>query len=244
MNEIVKKEDVITPIGDPIMQIIERAATNPDVDIDKMERLLQMQERILDRNAEADFAASMTIVQSLLPAVAKDAANNQTNSSYSRHETIAKAIKPIYTQEGFSITFSEGDSTKENHIRVIGILRHRSGHVEQHHLDIPFDNAGIKGTVNKTNTHAAGSTYSYGRRYLTCMMFDVATGDDDDGQAAGTRYISGKAVTELKTRLEAVQADMAGFLGYMGVPTLEDISESDYPKALNAVRAKEKKNAS
>lgn len=167
-----------------IIAVIERAAMNPDVDIEKMERLMAMQERIMDRNAEAEFAAAMTRVQSKLPTVFRESANQQTNSRYAKHEHMAKTIKPIYTKEGFSITFSEGETTKENHIRVNGILRHSSGHKEPHHVDIPLDIAGIKGNANKTETHATGSTFSYGRRYLTLLIFDVATGDDDDGNSA------------------------------------------------------------
>jgi hypothetical protein len=35
--------------------------------------------------------------------------------------------------------------------------------------------------VNKTQVHALGSTSSYARRYLVCMIFNVTTEDDNDG---------------------------------------------------------------
>ena len=49
--------------------VIERAALNPEVDIDKMERLLQMQERVLDRQALMAYSASMAAMQTELPKV-------------------------------------------------------------------------------------------------------------------------------------------------------------------------------
>jgi hypothetical protein len=38
-----------------------------------------------------------------------------------------------------------------------------------------------------TRTHATGSAFSYGKRYLLIGMFNLAIGDDDDGNAAGRR---------------------------------------------------------
>lgn len=186
-QELAEKENTgIQPVttGESIIQIIGRMATDPNADVDKMERMLDMQERVMNKQAESEFSQSMNAVQGLLPNVVKDANNGQTNSKYAKHEAIARAIKPIYTAEGLSLTFSEGDAPKENYIRIIGVLRHKSGYSEQHHLDLPLDVAGIKGSVNKTDIHGTGSTYTYGRRYLTCMIFDVSTGDDNDGNGA------------------------------------------------------------
>ena len=226
---------VDTAVG--IVAVIERAAMNPDVDIEKMERLLAMQERILDRNAEAAFAAAMTSVQSKLPTVLRKSDNKQTDSKYAKHEAMAAVIKPIYTAEGFSITFSEGDSTKERHVRIVGILRHSAGHKELHHVDLPLDNAGIKGTVNKTETHATGSTFSYGRRYLTLLMFDVATGDDNDGNGPADT-ITEEQQANLQALIEEVGANKAGFLRAMGVTALSEIHSKMYAKGVKALEAK------
>ena len=226
---------VDTAVG--IVAVIERAAMNPDVDIEKMERLLAMQERILDRNAEAAFAAAMTSVQSKLPTVFRESHNQQTSSKYAKHEAMAAAIKPIYTAEGFSITFSEGDSPKERHIRIVGILRHSSGHKELHHVDLPLDNAGIKGNVNKTETHATGSTFSYGRRYLTLLMFDVATGDDNDGNKPGAT-ITPEQVANLEALITEVGANKAGFLRAMNVTSLDEIPAKLYQRGVKALEAK------
>lgn len=237
MSTAKELQPVDTATG--IVQVIERAAMNPDVDIEKMERLLAMQERILDRNAEAAFAAAMTSVQSKLPTVLRNSDNTQTGSKYAKHEAMAKAIKPIYTSEGFSITFSEGDSTKERHIRIVGILRHSAGHKELHHVDLPLDNAGIKGNVNKTETHATGSTFSYGRRYLTLLMFDVATGDDNDGNGPSDT-ITEEQEANLQALIEEVGADKAGFLRYMQVTRLDEIGAKHYKRAVGMLEQKRK----
>lgn len=50
---------------------------------------------------------------------------------------------------------------------------------------MPADGKGAKGGDVMTKTHAAGSAMSYGQRYLLKMIFNLAVGDDDDGQKAG-----------------------------------------------------------
>lgn len=169
-----------------IIQVIERAALNPDVDVDKMERLLSMQERILERQAEQSFNDSMRQAQIAMPTIDKDADNQQTNSKYARYESMNRAIKPIYTEHGFSLQFGTDDSPLDAHIRIICDVSHSGGHTKRFHYDLPPDGAGIKGTVNKTGVHASASTVSYGKRYLAAMIFNLTIGgEDDDGNAAG-----------------------------------------------------------
>ena len=51
------------------IQLIERASRDPSVDIDKMERLLQMQERMMNRQAETAFNAALAAMQTELPMI-------------------------------------------------------------------------------------------------------------------------------------------------------------------------------
>jgi len=240
MSELAKKDELLTVnTDDAIIQIIGQMATDPNSDVDKMERMLAMHERVLDRKAEAEFAQAMTTVQGMLPNVVKDADNTQTRSKYSTHEAISKAIKPVYTKEGFSITFSEDASPKEGHIRIIGILRHKSGHSETHHLDLPIDTTGIQGKTNKTGIHGTGSTYSYGRRYLTCMIFDVTTGDDNDGNVE-LEFITPEQVIILEKWIQETGSNEKAFLQYCGVSALANLSVNNFDKALNALKSKGK----
>jgi hypothetical protein len=169
-----------------LIQVIERAAANPQIDVEKMERLFALHERILARNAEMAFNEAMSECQKEMPQVERDAENQQTHSWYTRLETLSDAAVPVYTKHGFSLSFGEDDCPKEGHIRVICFCSHRSGHTRTYRGDIPIDIAGLKGNPNKTPTHAFGSTKSYGRRYLTLDIFNIVMkNEDDDGQEAG-----------------------------------------------------------
>lgn len=190
MSEVAKIEEGSAvsenaPVN--LIEIISRVASDPNCDIDKMERLLQMQERLVEREAEIAFNEAMQAAQLDMPQVLRDAKNDQTNSKYARLETIDKTIKPVIAKHGFSMSFGTEDSPNKDHYRVTCIVSHIGGFSRNYHADIPADNAGMKGTKNKTNTHAFGSSMSYGRRYLKLLIFDIAT-SDDDGNAADTTY--------------------------------------------------------
>jgi hypothetical protein len=187
-NAIQKTEPQgqLVPISDSaaLMSAVARAAADPAVDVEKMERLFAMHERMATRQAEQDYADAMTQAQRAMPTIGKDRHNTQTNSWYSTLDKINQQIAPIYTEHGFSLSFDTQDSTLTDHVRVVCRVLHKGGCTKEYHYDTPLDSAGIAGKVNKTPTHARGSAITYGRRYLTLMIFNLATGEDDDGNAA------------------------------------------------------------
>jgi hypothetical protein len=162
--------------------MVERIATNKDIDADKLQKVLDVQMQIMDRQARDEFYADMNRVQAELPAVLKVSDNPQTKSRYANLESISKAITPVYTKYGFSASFTQAQSELPEHLRIAGALSHKAGYCrDDYFVDVPLDKTGIGGKINKTDIWATGSSFSYGRRYLKAMMFDVATADDDDG---------------------------------------------------------------
>lgn len=181
MNAVTKIETgAVVPADQSaaLLTVIARAASDPSVDIDKMERLLAMQERVLERNAESAFNESMRGAQGEMRQVATDANNPQTRSRYATYAAIDAALRPIYTRCGFSISYGTGDAP-EGYVRVIAYVSHVGGHTRQYKADMPADGKGAKGGDVMTKTHAFGAGTSYGMRYLLKMIFNVAIGEYD-----------------------------------------------------------------
>lgn len=168
------------PVPSNLMAVIERAAKDPTIDITKMERLLAMQERIVARHAEEEFNAAMSAAQQEMPRVKRDAKNPQTQSKYARLETLNETAIPIYTKHGFSLSFGTADCPVADNLRITCVVSHRGGHSRNYQLDLPNDCLGPKGLPSKTKVHGAGSTFSYGRRYLTLLIFNITLSDEDD----------------------------------------------------------------
>lgn len=171
-----------------VMAIVERMAMNPNVDPDKLERLLDMQERIIAKNAEAAFNRAMVRAQSEMRPVVRDADNTHTSSRYAKLETIDRNIRPIYTGAGFALSFGTAECPAQGSIRVTCDVSHNEGHTKHYWADMPLDMSGINGKPNKTAIHAHGSTMSYAQRYLTQLIFNITlANEDDDGNAAGAQ---------------------------------------------------------
>lgn len=160
-----------------IIQVIERAALNPDVDIDKMERLLQMQERVMDRQAMMAYSAAMAAMQTELPSIEERGQTN--NGCYATLEDIVDTVRPILQKHGFAVSFRI--QTQERGIQVTGVLMHKDGHREETSMLLPADMSG-----NKNAVQAFGSSTSYGKRYVLSALLNITTrGQDDNGNAAG-----------------------------------------------------------
>ncbi len=160
-----------------IIQVIERAALNPDVDIDKMERLLQMQERVMDRQAMMAYSTAMAAMQTELPSIEEHGQGN--NGKYATLEDIVDTVRPILQKHGFAVSFRI--QTQERGIQVTGVLTHKDGHREETSMLLPADMSG-----NKNAVQAFGSSTSYGKRYVLSALLNITTrGQDDNGNAAG-----------------------------------------------------------
>lgn len=175
----------IAPESSAVLSIIERAARDPAVDIDKMERLILMQERIQGRQAQLEFDNAMAESQEEMKAIRADAANNQTKSKYATYAALDHATRPLYSKHGFALSFNTGDAPKADEVRVLCMVSHRGGHRQEYKIDMPADGKGPQGASVMTRTHATGAAASYGQRYLLKLIFNLAVGDiDDDGNGA------------------------------------------------------------
>lgn len=211
MSEEIKTELVTqdTPKS-PALSMLE-GAINSGLEPEKLLQFYEIHKLNEENEARKAFALSMALAQEEIPAVGKDSRNDQTNSWYSSIDNMIMKAKPVYTKHGFSLVFSEEEAKKEGWVRTVCEVIHKQGHIRKYYKELPLDNAGIKGSVNKTTIHAVGSTTSYGRRYITALIFNISTGDDNDGN----RPQDHKSVTDIynmktKEHAESVNAIIEG----------------------------------
>lgn len=183
---VERKPLAVAQSGNDMLLVLERALTNPNVDVEKAERMMALMERALKMQAEAAFNDALAFAQKEMPKIQKDARNQSTNSTYATLEKVNEAIVPIYTKHNLSLSFGSGDCPIPDHVRIVCDVSHKDpsakfGHTRRYQCDVPLDTHGAKGTPNKTKTHGFGSTLSYGRRYLSLLIFNIALTDDDDG---------------------------------------------------------------
>jgi hypothetical protein len=170
-----------------ILELIKVLATNAAVNPETIKHLVDLQKVESAGAAKKAFNAAMARVQHAMPMVLTDRENTQTKSRYASYEQLLKYAKPIYAPEGFSLSFSEEKADIEGEIRTSVDIMHEGGYSKTRYIDFPLDNKGIYGKVNKTGPHAKASSFSYGRSYLMKMIFNIPTGDSDDGNGASQK---------------------------------------------------------
>ena len=168
-----------------LLDAIVFAASDPAMDVVKVEKLIALHREMEAQAGERAFNDALAAAQAEMAPIAKDAANPQTNSRYATLAQLDRALRPIYSRHGFAVTFDTEPAPEPLTVRVVGYLSGH-GHTRRYQLDMPADGKGARGGDVMSRTHAVASAVSYGRRYLLCMAFNIST-DDDDGNAAGRR---------------------------------------------------------
>lgn len=170
--QVLQMPPPVTPI-----QILSSAVAQ-GAPIDTIERLAKMHREMVEYDAKVAYSDAMQRAQSKMRPVSADAINPQTRSNYASYAQLDRALRPIYSAEGFSLSFNTADSPLPEHVRVLCDVS-CGGYIRSYQIDMPADGKGAKGGDVMTKTHAIGAAVTYGMRYLLKMIFNVAIGEDD-----------------------------------------------------------------
>lgn len=199
-NVVTREETAVVAQSEAVsfIQMIERASRDPNVDIDKMERLMAMHERMINRQSEVAFNAALAAMQTELPELPEHGAiKNKTGGVQSKYvlwEDLNQIIKPILSKHGFALTFRTGNEGPN--IVVTGILSHTAGHSVQSTMHVPLDVSG-----SKNNVQGLGSSTSYGKRYVASALLNLTSrGEDNDGRGGGG--MSEETIADWKAAIE------------------------------------------
>ena len=195
-TEIIETQETAPVAQHPqnsLMPVLEKALANPSADMSIIEKMLDAQERMMTKQAEIDFNQAMSRLQPKMPMIGK--ASKGHNTKYAKYEEIEEKIRPLYTAEGFSISYNS--KRTDQGTLYIGKLSHVGGHHQTAEMLLPADTSGSKNAIQ-----AVGSTMTYARRYLLCMLLNVITCNEDfDGykreQAAGFEDMLQGAINEI-----------------------------------------------
>lgn len=173
------KEMALAPSGiDPMLAMMERLASNKDVDTDKLRALIEMQKDIMAVNATTAFNAAFALMQPKIPTIGEKGKTDK--GTYAPREDIVDAVRPILAEHGFTLSFRT-EWPEGGKVRVVGILTHEKGHSRESSFEAAADQSGSKNGIQ-----AFGSSVEYGRRYTTTDLLNIVTRKaDDDGRKAG-----------------------------------------------------------
>jgi hypothetical protein len=225
MNEISRSDladqQVAIAAAQPgsMLTVIQAAATNPLVDVTKMQALLEMQFKLEERQAERSFNQALARVTKGMPRIQKNGlidlgVDKQSNKArgaipFARWEDMDAIIRPRLEEEGFTLSFNSAPRQGDGGGAVVsGTLLHECGHSRTVSIPLPLDSG-----PGRNNLQAMGSTLSYGKRYCTEMLLNIVReGADDDGKSGGTRYITEAQADEVRALMKQAGRQEGAFL--------------------------------
>jgi hypothetical protein len=218
-----------------VLEMIDRAARDPKIDVGKMKELLAMRQTSEMLEAERAYNEAMVAAQFEIPVIGKNAKGEKEGSRYATLDKINKLIGPILAKHGFSLSFGTVDSPIADSYRVTCVCA-KGSYSRTYMADVPINITGPKGAPIMTRVQGFGSAMSYARRYLTVMIINIVISDEDDDGAAPR--ISAEEVTALTEMTVAAGANMGRLLKFLGVASLADLPAKRYDEAFAAIQAK------
>jgi hypothetical protein len=201
------------------LAMMERLAMS-NIDVSMLEKMMELHERTLNRNAKQSYMSAFAQMQPHLPAVIR--AGKTNNATYAKFEDIVATIQEVLGQYGFG--FSHRVNQTEGKIEVTCILSHRDGHSEETLFIAPADTSGSKNAVQ-----AIGSTVSYGKRYTLNALLGIATKDEDNnGNGA---IVDTKKSAEIDTLIRETNSNREKFHKRFCIDNVQHLLMKDYETA-------------
>ena len=220
-----------------MLDVIARAARDPNVDVEKMERLLALQERYLKDQRRTSYMAALARLEARLPQILKSGQitdrDGQVRNKYAKLEDVDVAIRPLCADEGFSFSFDS--KAMPGGAEYSCTMQHRDGHTETKTLFLPLDTG-----AGRNSVQSAGSSLSYARRYLLSMHLHLVTRDEDNDGNGERVPVTAEQAAHLKAALAEVKGNEARFLNWLACPSFEEIPAANYNRALRFIEEKKR----
>jgi hypothetical protein len=158
-------------------------AVQQNADLDKLSKLMDLQERWEKNEARKEFVAAMAEFKKNPPVLTKGktasfgSGEKAVSYSYATLDHVTEAIAKSLSAHGLTHNWSTQQT--EGKIRVTCIITHQRGHSESVTLESAADTSGAKNSIQ-----AIGSAVTYLQRYTLLAATGLAAkGQDDDGAA-------------------------------------------------------------
>jgi ERF superfamily len=200
-----------------------------------VERLVALQEHMLEKAAEQAFAQSFAALQAELGSfnATKVVPDKEGFKKYTYlpYEEIMARVTPLLQAHGFSVSFS----TDFADARIVQTCTLQ--HIAGHHRDYKaFVRAGA-GPHGATETQADGAAMTYAKRYSLCNALNIVVEHDTDARNEGTA-ITPEQAQVLREMVKDTKSDEAAFLKYAGAKTYEEIGSARYSNLFKLLQKK------
>ena len=214
------------------MQLISQVVDNPDFDVEKLAKMMDLQERYEDRQASKALAAEIASFQKDCPSIARTKKGNH-DIAYAPFDVVLKTIQPVLAANSLSVRFST-EFLDSGYIKAICTVSHADGHSEDSEITIPVDT-----DMRANSSQRMGSANSYAKRYCLANALNLAYEEDTDAEDLYER-VTEEQIANIEALLDETKANKTKFLKFAGAKKIEDINQEYYS---NCIKTLERKRA-
>lgn len=233
MNEVIEIPAPAATGQHPTPALLLQMAVQQGADLDKLERLMALQERWEATEARKAFDTAFAAFKAEAVRIVKNrsvTAGPLSGKKYAELFSVVNAVTPALSAHGLSsswaITRDEPDW-----IEVTCMIKHSSGHSEKVSMGGPPDVGGAKNAIQ-----ARASTVSYLQRYTLKAITGLSEQEDDDDGGQGQQQ--GHEHPQLQAGRDAAMNGMQSLTAWWGKLSAQDRKalNSEFPNLRNAAQ--------
>jgi len=212
-------------------QILE-LSMRPDFDPDKLSKLIDMQERIENRQAEKSLNAALSGFQRECPIINK--IKKAHNSNYAPFDEIVHVIKPFLGKYGLSYYFDTKNVDERTSMITITI-KHADG--GQYKSEYYYEKLDDGGKMNQSQRRKSALTYAK-RAAIESALGLAVQEEDDDANRATDISATEEQKSEILSIAKSTDTDMPKLLKFLRVDNLDMLTSLEAKKAIKALMQK------
>ena len=244
-NAVVKLPTAGTEMSVHPGTMIQALMAMPDIDVEKLEKMFELQERYEKNIARKEYHTAMAKFGALIPIMTYDSdvhykgkdGKPDTDYSFASLAGSMKLCQEAMEQCGLKATWKT-ETGDQGMTKVTCFMTHALGHSEETSLNALPDPSGGKNAIQ-----AVKSTVSYLKRITFEAIAGLATKKDDadDGKDASPEVecISKQQLKSLTTKIAKVGAETDKLLALFELKTLADLKVDQYQPFHALLAAKE-----
>lgn len=229
---------VEVPAGAGMVSVTQllQAAVDKGTPVEALEKLVDLHERIAEREARQEFIRALAAFKAECPPIVhskKVDFTSRTGSkvkySYTELDELARIIDPVLTKHGFSYGWDE--RLDKGFVTTMCTLYHVGGHSRQSSFTLPADNDSAASPQQKI-----GMADSYAARRSLIAVLGLTTADKDPlVKEIDPTTINEDQLTELADLLKESGRTPSKFLAYLGVESLAKLPAVRFAEAKSAL---------
>jgi len=221
--------------GDLKSLALEAVKSGNDNAVAALERILDMAERVADREARQSFNRAFAKFRKSCPVIRKTTHAKVVTKNggtweydYAKLEHIQEAVDPLLEAAGFFYSFSS-DESSDRTMTVSCTLVHEDGHSETSRVTIRKGGANQRVSEGQQDV----GTLTTARRNALTMVLGIATSDPEEPPAAPAATITGEEAITLEEYLAALDEGATGaFLRAYKIGAVHELPAHKYAGAL------------